>query len=197
MLLDCFHPVRSLRYHDRRRAFIRKFKNDKTPTRYMTHLHDASDPEDTEEFDDCGPWQRGTEWRFINSAPPASLETSAWTAVPLFPDATRDFDDFLTVAGQVAQRKEIVTMIKDKETTMVKADMVPVPEMVSSISNSTIGDILRSPQTSPTEPLASLPEVDDTKQAEESDAPTVDQETKPVESVEPMHPCFFADPAVK
>lgn len=37
MLLDCFHPIRSKRYHERRYRFIRKVKADATPARYTSH----------------------------------------------------------------------------------------------------------------------------------------------------------------
>ena len=199
MLLDCFHPTRSLRYHDRRRAFIRKFKSDTTPTRYMTHLHDAPDPEDTEEFDYIGPWKRGSEWRFVNTLAPASLETSAWTPVPLFYDATRDFDDFLTVDGQIAQRKEIVKCIKQREASMSDADKF-VPEMISSMSISTIGEMLRSPQTSPDLSVwlkvAETDDVEGSSIAPDKLTTVASPETEPIEYDETMHPCFFADPAM-
>lgn len=199
MLLDCFHPTRSLRYHTRRRAFIRKFKTEKTPTRYMSHFHDCPDPEDTECFDDTGPWRRGDEWRYIEELPPASLETSAWTRVPLFPDPLRQFDYQLTQAERVAQRQDIVRTIQEYEASLVDADVAPEPGMTSSISNSTIGDILQSPQSSPVDLPASTTETEGAKQIAETEQSLKTSEsgpvTKVVESVETIHPCFFNDPA--
>jgi hypothetical protein len=88
MLLDCFHPTRSLRYHTRRRAFIRKIKCGITPTRYQRRVAGAFvDEEETPDFDDAPAapgHERGDEWHWVREPIPKSLEWSAWTKVDLF-----------------------------------------------------------------------------------------------------------------
>ncbi|WVR08307.1 hypothetical protein IAU60_005360 [Kwoniella sp. DSM 27419] len=84
MLLDCFHPVRSQRYHSRRYKFVRKVKATVTPARYMLHGTDrVRDEEDTKEFDDAPGWVRGEEWSWVGMNAPQSLETSEKTRVDM------------------------------------------------------------------------------------------------------------------
>ncbi len=62
-LLDCFHPSRSKRYHERRYRFIRKVKAEKTASRYATlTAGTVLDIEETPAFDDAPGWIRGEEW---------------------------------------------------------------------------------------------------------------------------------------
>jgi hypothetical protein len=88
MLLDCFHPIRSKRYHDRRRAFIRKIKCGKTPTRYRWNVAPGDrDEEETAAFDDAPNHSRGDEWGWVHALTPKSLKTSLWTQVALYDQA--------------------------------------------------------------------------------------------------------------
>ncbi|ORY35015.1 hypothetical protein BCR39DRAFT_490700, partial [Naematelia encephala] len=93
MLLDCFHPVRSQRYHGRRYRFIRKVKSEHTPTRYILDKEIEGgggggqvdiDEEETEAFDDAPGWIRGEEWSWVGQDKPRSLQTSESTRVTLF-----------------------------------------------------------------------------------------------------------------
>lgn len=99
MLLDCFHPIRSERYHRRRRAFIRKVKSRHTPARYACHLREQGqvDEEEGAKFDDAPDHMRGEEWAWVGLPVPASLETSEWTRINLY-----------------AERQELVTPAKTK-----------------------------------------------------------------------------------
>lgn len=87
MLLDCHHPQRSQRYHTRRRAFIRKAKCGKTPSRYAPAIKGLiKDEEHSIHFDAVGDWVRGSEWdKFLSEFKPPMLKFSAWTRVILFP----------------------------------------------------------------------------------------------------------------
>jgi hypothetical protein len=85
MLLDCFHPVRSKRYHTRRYKFIRKVKAGGTPSRYITHESVQPDEEELESFDDAPGWVRGVEWSRVGLPAPESLKTSEWTRIKLYP----------------------------------------------------------------------------------------------------------------
>jgi len=91
MLLDCHHPHRSQRYHNRRRAFIRKIKCGKTPSRYATNNHFmVEDEEHRPEFDDVGEWARGLEWcQFLGEGFPKSMIWSGWTRIVLYPEQTK------------------------------------------------------------------------------------------------------------
>ena len=85
MLLDCFHPTRSKRYHERRYRFIRKVKAEKTPFRYAAHVVPAvPDPEDTTGFDDAPGWTRGEEWGWVGMETPTSLSDSEKTKIDLW-----------------------------------------------------------------------------------------------------------------
>ena len=85
MLLDCFHPIRSKRYHERRYRFIRKVKAEKTPYRYAAHVVSAvPESEDTAEFDDAPDWTRGEEWGWVEMETPTSLSTSEKTRIDLW-----------------------------------------------------------------------------------------------------------------
>ena len=86
MLLDCYHPTRSERYHTRRRAFIRKTKCGKTPSRYAPAIKGLiQDEEHSARFDATGPWVRGSEWKkFLGEPKPPMMKFSAWTRVVLF-----------------------------------------------------------------------------------------------------------------
>ena len=88
MLLDCHHPVRSQRYHTRRKAFIRKTKCGKTPSRYAPAIEGlVQDEEHFIEFDAVGDWERGSEWtKFLDERRPPMLKFSAWTRIILFPE---------------------------------------------------------------------------------------------------------------
>jgi hypothetical protein len=88
MLLDCHHPTRSQRYHTRRKAFIRKTKCGKTPSRYAPAIKGlVQDEEHSIDFDGTGPWERGSEWqKFLGEEKPQMLRYSAWTRVVLFPE---------------------------------------------------------------------------------------------------------------
>jgi enoyl-CoA hydratase/carnithine racemase len=76
MLLDFYHPVRSDRYHTRRRAFVRKFVGKTTPLRFAEHNrtgidgHLKLDPEEEAEFDTAPGWTRGEEWRWAGQMVP-------------------------------------------------------------------------------------------------------------------------------
>lgn len=91
MLLDSFHPVRSKRYHTRRYTFIRKIKGGLTPTRYANELASDTmrDEEELEAFDKAPGWTRGQEWAWADLETPASLATSDWTRIRLYPETTR------------------------------------------------------------------------------------------------------------
>ncbi|WWC93114.1 uncharacterized protein L201_008080 [Kwoniella dendrophila CBS 6074] len=84
MLLDCFHPIRSKRYHSRRYKFIRKTKASSTPTRYMLHAKNQVDEEDTKEFDNVPDWKRGDEWNYVQMEIPESMKTSEHTRINMF-----------------------------------------------------------------------------------------------------------------
>jgi len=88
MLLDCHHPQRSQRYHTRRRAFIRKTKCGKTPSRYAPAIKGlVQDEEHFIGFDAVGDWIRGSEWvKFLEEPIPPMLKSSAWTRIVLFPE---------------------------------------------------------------------------------------------------------------
>nr|WVH01972.1 protein tyrosine phosphatase-like protein [Naematelia aurantialba] len=89
MLVDCFHPVRSQRYHKRRFRFIRKVKSEHTPTRYILSKDAGleTDVEETPAFDDAPGWTRGEEWGWVGLGSPRSLQTSESTRVKLFQSA--------------------------------------------------------------------------------------------------------------
>ncbi|WVQ79524.1 hypothetical protein IAT38_001623 [Cryptococcus sp. DSM 104549] len=91
MLLDSFHPVRSVRYNTRREKFIRKLKAGDTPARYMLHGRGGrgeKDEEDEEAFDDAPGWKRGEEWAWAGEEVPPSLSTSENLRIPLlYPSA--------------------------------------------------------------------------------------------------------------
>lgn len=84
MLLDCFHPIRSKRYHERRYRFIRKVKANSTPSRYAAHFSPVSDVEETPAFDDAPGWIRGDEWGWVGLVTPPSLATSEKTRIDLW-----------------------------------------------------------------------------------------------------------------
>jgi hypothetical protein len=88
MLLDWHHPKRSQRYHTRRRAFIRKTKCGKTPSRYAPAIKGlVQDEEHFIEFDAVGDWERGSEWvKFLDEYKPPMLKFSAWARIILFPE---------------------------------------------------------------------------------------------------------------
>lgn len=89
MLLDSFHPVRSLRYHTRRYKFIRKVKASGTASRYAGALAPShADEEELQEFDLAPGWVRGEEWAWAGLEQPASLRTSEWTRINLYPGST-------------------------------------------------------------------------------------------------------------
>lgn len=89
MLLDSFHPVRSLRYHTRRYKFIRKVKASGTASRYAGDLATGQiDEEELQEFDLAPGWIRGEEWAWAGIERPASLWTSEWTRINLYPGCT-------------------------------------------------------------------------------------------------------------
>lgn len=197
MLLDCFHPFRSKRYHSRRRAFIRKVKCDKTPTRYMTHMNEGLDPEDTEGFDHVGPWLRGREWGYVGQPPPISLLTSAWTAIPMFIDWTYKFDKTLT-PGQL-KRKRLLAVKIAEEAYSLQADYSDVPRMTTSWSSSTLGDIIESPQTTAVEHFGPSPESSPPKLIWDLPPPSraVVKSKEPESNQPTMYPCFFQDPATQ
>lgn len=194
MLLDSFHPTRSLRYHTRRRAFIRKVKCGKTPTRYMTHMSDGPDPEETEEFDHVGPWHRGQEWAFVGQLPPTTLATSAWTMVPLFTSWGYEFDHTLTAEQLYVKRLLLVSRAKGTASPPNGSD--GVPEMISSISSSTLGDIINSPLAKALERLGSSPESSPPRLIRDLPPTSTTKIPNPeVEEEKTMYPCFFQDPA--
>lgn len=85
MLLDCFHPTRSKRYHDRRYRFIRKVKAISTPSRYAPHtVPYVPDPEELPSFDDAPGHVRGSEWLWVHKNAPHSMETSISTRIDLW-----------------------------------------------------------------------------------------------------------------
>ncbi|KAK4686797.1 hypothetical protein P7C73_g3324, partial [Tremellales sp. Uapishka_1] len=89
MLLDSFHPMRSLRYHERRIKFICKVKAEKTPNRLALHNQPyVPDEEDQPEFDDAKHWIRGDEWKWVNQMPPSSIEHSEILRIPLYPNSS-------------------------------------------------------------------------------------------------------------
>ena len=85
MLLDSFHPKRSIRYHTRRYKFIRKIKTSGTAARYANELAGGEDEEEKKEFDDAEGWVRGEEWAWAGLPIPESMATSAWTRIDLYP----------------------------------------------------------------------------------------------------------------
>ncbi|CAE6436939.1 unnamed protein product [Rhizoctonia solani] len=93
MLLDFYHPTRSKRFSDRRRAFVRKLAPKATPLRFATHRREAGklDEEETDEFDAAEGWTPGTgvEWGWVGlPAPPTS---EAWKEVqPESPSTTNE-----------------------------------------------------------------------------------------------------------
>lgn len=90
MLLDCFHPLRSSRYHERRFKFVRKVKTDRTPLRFASHLQsDEMDEEDMDEFDDAPHWILGEEWGWVGLPTPPSLDTSESLRIGLKPDTRK------------------------------------------------------------------------------------------------------------
>ena len=73
MLLDFYHPTRSPRYHDRRRAFVGKHLPKATPLRFAEHNREGEEDLDIEErdvFDDAPRWTRGEEWRWAGEMVP-------------------------------------------------------------------------------------------------------------------------------
>lgn len=73
MLLDFYHPDRSPRYHDRRRAFVGKHLPKATPLRFAEHNREGEEDLDIEErdvFDDAPGWTRGEEWRWAGEMVP-------------------------------------------------------------------------------------------------------------------------------
>ena len=84
MLLDCFHPARSMRYTAPREKFARKIKVPVTPARYAT-AEGRTDPASTPAFDDAPGWIRGEEWAYVALPAPESIKTSASLQIPLFP----------------------------------------------------------------------------------------------------------------
>jgi hypothetical protein len=73
MLLDFYHPTRSPRYHDRRRAFVGKHLPKVTPLRFAEHNRAGEEDLDIEErdvFDDAPGWTRGEEWRWAGEMVP-------------------------------------------------------------------------------------------------------------------------------
>jgi hypothetical protein len=90
MLLDCFHPTRSQRYHTRRYRFIRKIKCTTTPARYALHLRNRGliDEEEIANFDDAPDWARGEEWGWVGMDIPSSMTTSEITRIDLYPAAS-------------------------------------------------------------------------------------------------------------
>lgn len=72
MLLDFYHPTRSLRYHTRRRAFIGKHKANATPLRFAEHNRTPRlcDEEEDDIFDAAPAWERGKEWIWVGKDAP-------------------------------------------------------------------------------------------------------------------------------
>lgn len=85
MLLDFYHPVRSKRYHDRRRAFIGKHLPQSTPLRFAEHARKKGgvglDEEERMVFDRAPGWKRGEEWAWVGeSIPEGFLEFKPFEA---------------------------------------------------------------------------------------------------------------------
>lgn len=201
MLLDCFHPVRSQRYHTRRKAFIRKFKCDQTPTRYVAVKPDdlVLDAEDTEAFDHVGPWKRGQEWAYVETVPPSSLESSAWTVIPLFPESGYQFDEFLSDEQKLCKRLAIVEKayqsLLDTQIEMSNSHTdkggAKAP-LASSRSDSTLGEVLQSPPNEFVEDAALKVHITGSDGHGGTEAPQADE--KRSSPVETMYPCLYAEP---
>ncbi|WVW86599.1 hypothetical protein I302_108649 [Kwoniella bestiolae CBS 10118] len=138
MLLDCFHPIRSNRYHSRRYKFIRKVKADSTPSRYILHRPEREikvDEEDTREFDDAPNWTRGEEWGYVGLVAPKSLESSEKTRIDIF------------------YRSE-----SEEPSAIVDSTSHEVPSLTSSSSENAISQpIQRKPSEAPT--LLTMPSL--------------------------------------
>ncbi|QRW10703.1 enoyl-CoA hydratase/isomerase family protein [Ceratobasidium sp. AG-Ba] len=90
MLLDFYHPERSKRYSDRRRAFVRKLAPKSTPLRFATHRRKEGmlDDEEKDEFDAAPGWEAGTgvEWGWVGlNAPPSRAMWAPGEASPVRP----------------------------------------------------------------------------------------------------------------
>lgn len=127
MLLDCFHPIRSKRYHERRYRFIRKVKATSTPARYRKHGGIGFDEEDLPSFDDAPGWNRGEEWGWVGSPTPGSLATSESTRVKLYPGEPNSSDS-QAVSGKGSREEEIQQRIlspsskRKPSQTIIKGD---------------------------------------------------------------------------
>ncbi|KAG8715807.1 hypothetical protein FRC11_014802 [Ceratobasidium sp. 423] len=130
MLLDFYHPTRSKRFSDRRRAFVRKIAPKTTPLRFATHRREAGklDEEETDEFDAAEGWTPGTgvEWGWVGlPAPPTS---EAWKEVrPESPSTPNEETPGLSAGGST-------TSVAAKTGPQTPADiqMKPMPEDVQA-----------------------------------------------------------------